>query len=204
MRFVPTQPFAPCYPLFYLLGASNQLSCSWCEYPSTLVSGLLTTPHPLLLLPPFHTPHIKLQHLYRRHQQYQPSLSDTIGIQKTSGSNSYLVLALKKKWNPYICKVNRQNDLQIWKSLRIQIYYIKKLRGWNQGTKWILSMEENPKVKVSCKCTFNLLNFSKKACLTKQPTDLYFCQIYCTWNLYLCLPYKGLIWFCLIIWHDPI
>jgi hypothetical protein len=31
----------------------------------------------LLLLPPFHTPQMKLQYLHWRHQQYQPSSSDT-------------------------------------------------------------------------------------------------------------------------------
>jgi hypothetical protein len=35
-------------------------------------------PHPLLALPPFHTPQIKLQYLYRRHQQHQPSSSGTL------------------------------------------------------------------------------------------------------------------------------
>jgi hypothetical protein len=65
-----------CYPLFTYL--ENQLSCLWCEYPSTLVPGLLRTAHPLLLLPPFHTPQIKLQYLHRRHQQYQSSSSDTL------------------------------------------------------------------------------------------------------------------------------
>ncbi len=69
----------PCPLLpFYLTYLENQLSCSWCEYPSALVPGLLTTAHPLLLLPPFRTPQIKLQYLHRRHQQYQPSSSDTL------------------------------------------------------------------------------------------------------------------------------
>jgi hypothetical protein len=46
----------PCPLLhFYLTFLENQLSCSWCEYPSTLVPGLLTTSHPLLVLPPFHS-----------------------------------------------------------------------------------------------------------------------------------------------------
>jgi hypothetical protein len=36
--------------------------------------------HPLLVLPPFHTPQIKLQYLHRRHQQLQPSLSSTITV----------------------------------------------------------------------------------------------------------------------------
>jgi hypothetical protein len=47
----------PCFLLsFSLTYLENQLFCSWCEYPSTLVPGLLTTAHPLLVLPPFHTP----------------------------------------------------------------------------------------------------------------------------------------------------
>jgi hypothetical protein len=71
----------PCFLLsFYLTYLENQLLCSWCEYPSTLVPGLLTTAHPLLVLPPFHTPQIKLQYLHRWHQQHQPSLSDTLKI----------------------------------------------------------------------------------------------------------------------------
>ncbi len=76
MRFVPTQPIVPCYPLFTYF--ENQLSCSLCECPSTLVPGLLSTAQPLLLLPPYHTPQIKLQYLHRWHQQHQPSSSDTI------------------------------------------------------------------------------------------------------------------------------
>jgi hypothetical protein len=45
-----------CHPLFlvtrFLTYLENQLSCSWCEYPFILVHGLLSTAHPLLLLPP--------------------------------------------------------------------------------------------------------------------------------------------------------
>jgi hypothetical protein len=41
----------------------NQLLCSWCEYPSTLVPGSLSTVLPLLLHPPQGTPQIKL-HIY--------------------------------------------------------------------------------------------------------------------------------------------
>ncbi len=49
----------PCSLLpLYLTYLENQLSCSWCEYPSTLVPGLLTTARPLLVLLPFHTPQI--------------------------------------------------------------------------------------------------------------------------------------------------
>ncbi len=51
----------------------NQLSWSWLEYPSTLVPGLLSTGQPLLLLPPRHTPQIKLQYVHRRQQQHHPS-----------------------------------------------------------------------------------------------------------------------------------
>ncbi len=39
-----TQPLTHFYPLFTYL--ENQLFCSWCEYPSTLVPGLLTTAPP--------------------------------------------------------------------------------------------------------------------------------------------------------------
>ncbi len=44
-----TQPRAPCYPLFTYL--ENQLLCLWCEYPSTLVPGLLTTAPPFASSP---------------------------------------------------------------------------------------------------------------------------------------------------------
>jgi hypothetical protein len=56
---------APCYmtqPLF-LLTWRTSLLCLWCEYPSTLVHGLLSTVLTLLLHPPQGTPQIKL-HLY--------------------------------------------------------------------------------------------------------------------------------------------
>ncbi len=42
--FNPTQSLAPFYPLFSYL--ENQLLCLWCEYPSTLAPGLLTTAPP--------------------------------------------------------------------------------------------------------------------------------------------------------------
>ncbi len=58
-------------PLFSNL--ENQLFLLVVEYQSTLVHGLLTTVHPLLLHPPRHTPQIKLQYLHRQHQQHQPS-----------------------------------------------------------------------------------------------------------------------------------
>jgi hypothetical protein len=51
-----------CQPLF-LLTWRTSFSCSWCEYPSTLVPGLLSTVHPLLLHPPQGTSQIKL-HIY--------------------------------------------------------------------------------------------------------------------------------------------
>ncbi len=63
-------------PIFTYL--ENWLLCSWCEYSSTLAPGLLTTAHPLLVIPPFHTPQIKLQHLNRQYQQHQPSSSGTV------------------------------------------------------------------------------------------------------------------------------
>jgi hypothetical protein len=40
-------------------------------------------PHPLLVLPPFHNPQTHLQYLHRRHQQLQPSSSDTPHITYT-------------------------------------------------------------------------------------------------------------------------
>jgi hypothetical protein len=73
-----TLPLTPHYPLPllntpFLLTWRTSFSCSWCEYPSTLVPGLLPTVLPLLLHPPRHTPQIKLQYLHRRHQQHQLS-----------------------------------------------------------------------------------------------------------------------------------
>jgi hypothetical protein len=47
----------------YLLTWRTSFSCSWCEYPSTLVPGLLSTVLPLLLHPPQGALQIKL-HIY--------------------------------------------------------------------------------------------------------------------------------------------
>ncbi len=52
-------PFYVAQPLF-LLASKTSFFCSWCEYPSTLVPGLLSTVLPLLLHPPQGTPQIKL------------------------------------------------------------------------------------------------------------------------------------------------
>ncbi len=53
-----------CYPLlFYLQYLENQLSCLCCECPFTLVPGLLSTAHPLLLLPP-NTSHRSSYNIY--------------------------------------------------------------------------------------------------------------------------------------------
>jgi hypothetical protein len=71
-------PLLPITLLSYLLGEPDFLD----EYPSTLVPGLPTTAHPLLVHPPFHTSQIKLQYIHRRHQQHQPSSSDTLFIVK--------------------------------------------------------------------------------------------------------------------------
>jgi hypothetical protein len=63
----------PPYVIPFLLTWRTSFSCSWCGYPSTLVPGLLSTVHPLLLHPPQDTPQIKLQYLHRQHQQHQLS-----------------------------------------------------------------------------------------------------------------------------------
>jgi hypothetical protein len=55
-------PFHMIQP-FFLLTWGSCFFCSWCEYPSTLVLGLLSTLLPLLLHPPQGTPQIKL-HIY--------------------------------------------------------------------------------------------------------------------------------------------
>jgi hypothetical protein len=52
-------PFYMTRPLF-LLTWRTSFFCSWCEYSSTLVPGLLSTGLPLLLHPPQDTPQIKL------------------------------------------------------------------------------------------------------------------------------------------------
>jgi hypothetical protein len=55
-------PFAPPYPSsFYTCQPQSLLT--WSEFPSTVVPGLLSTAHPLLLHPPQGTPWIKL-HIY--------------------------------------------------------------------------------------------------------------------------------------------
>ncbi len=54
--------FYICQSLF-LLTWRTSFSCSWCEYQSTLVPGLLSTVLPLLLHPPQGTPQIEL-HIY--------------------------------------------------------------------------------------------------------------------------------------------
>jgi hypothetical protein len=48
----------------FLLTCRTSFFYSWCEYPSTLVPGLLSTVLPLLLHPPQGTPQIKL-HSYK-------------------------------------------------------------------------------------------------------------------------------------------
>ncbi len=63
----PLLPLTP-YPFYTcktqsLLTWRTSFSCSWSEYPSTLVPGLLSTAHPLLLHPPQGIPWIKL-HIY--------------------------------------------------------------------------------------------------------------------------------------------
>ncbi len=55
-------PFYMIQPPFLLTWRSC-FFCSWCEYPSTLVPGLLSTVLPLLLHPPKGTPQINL-HIY--------------------------------------------------------------------------------------------------------------------------------------------
>jgi hypothetical protein len=73
-RFLIPPLFAnPPYVTPSLLTWRASFSSLWCEYPSTLVSGLLSTVHPLLLHPPPDSPQIKLQYLHRRHQQHQSS-----------------------------------------------------------------------------------------------------------------------------------
>jgi hypothetical protein len=66
-------------PSVYLLGKPASLLVVANTHPLlSLVCQQL--PHPLLVLPPFHTPQIKLQYLHRRHQQHQSSLSGTVII----------------------------------------------------------------------------------------------------------------------------
>ncbi len=70
---------SPCLMPFrvYLLGEPTSLLVVANTHPLlSLVCQQL--PHPLLLLPPFHIPEIKLQYLHRQHQQLQPSSSGTL------------------------------------------------------------------------------------------------------------------------------
>ncbi len=64
--------------LSYLLGDPAFLL--GVQIPIHSVQGVLTTAHPLLILPPFHTPQIKLKYLHRWHQQHQPSSFDTLSL----------------------------------------------------------------------------------------------------------------------------
>jgi hypothetical protein len=61
------------YNPFFLLTWRSCFFCSWWEYPSTLVPGLLSTALPLLLHPPQGNPTDQVTYLHRRHQQHQPS-----------------------------------------------------------------------------------------------------------------------------------
>jgi hypothetical protein len=49
--------------------------CSWCEYPSTLVPGLLSIVLPLLLHPPQGTPTDQVTYLQIRHQRQTSCLT---------------------------------------------------------------------------------------------------------------------------------
>ncbi len=73
--FNPTPCFQPSH--VYLLGEPTSLLVVANIHPLLpLVCQQL--PHPLLVLPPFHTPQIQLQYLHRRHQQLLPSSSGTV------------------------------------------------------------------------------------------------------------------------------
>ncbi len=81
--FNPT-PYFP-LPHVYLLGEPTSLLMMANTYPP--LSLVCQLPHPLLALPPFHTPQFRLQYLHRRHQQIQSSSSGTpwIGSKGTFG-----------------------------------------------------------------------------------------------------------------------
>ncbi len=72
------QPLATCYPVFtYCTRRTTSLLVVANTHPLlSLVCQQL--PHPLLVLPPFHTPQIKLQYLHRWHQQHLPSSSGSV------------------------------------------------------------------------------------------------------------------------------
>jgi hypothetical protein len=72
----------PCLPLprVYLLGEPTSLPVVANTHPPlSLVCQQL--PHPLLALPPFHTPQFRLHYLHRQHQQLQSSSSGTCTVQ---------------------------------------------------------------------------------------------------------------------------
>ncbi len=64
-------PFHMIQPLFLLTWRSC-FFCSWCEYPSTLVPGLLSMFSPCCFTHPRHPIH-QVTYLHRWHQQHQPS-----------------------------------------------------------------------------------------------------------------------------------
>ncbi len=71
-----SQPLAYHYPVFTY--SETNFFASGGEYPSTLSLVCQQLPHPLLALPPFHTPQFRLQYLHRGLQQLQSSSSGTI------------------------------------------------------------------------------------------------------------------------------
>ncbi len=86
-----TQPLAPCCPMFTNL--ENQLLCSWLQIPIHSCPWSANN-YPLLVLPPFHTPQIKLQYLHRQHQKHQLSSSGTSIIHRWGGRPHQLTCEL--------------------------------------------------------------------------------------------------------------
>ncbi len=114
--------FTPCFSVFlqfspfwqsnpsFLLTWRSCFFCSWCEYTSTLVPGLLSTVLPLLLRPPQGTQQIKLHiYVHRRHQQHQHhKLSALITLKsynyaKNSSSQIKPRYFTDKKNNAHLC-----------------------------------------------------------------------------------------------------
>jgi hypothetical protein len=74
------QPLTSHQPVFTYL--ENQLLCLWWRIPiHPCLWSANNPPHPLLALPPFHTPQfptVQVTILHRRHQQLQSSSSGTV------------------------------------------------------------------------------------------------------------------------------
>ncbi len=110
--FTSVCPFSYIQP-FFLLTWRSCFFCSWCEYPSTLVPGLLSTVLPLLLHPSQGTLQIKL-HIYIDHiNNISCPIWYSISVQKLD----VLLLVYnynKTSWQLEICKLSECKNILGW------------------------------------------------------------------------------------------